>query len=171
MTKLLAPAERSCYPARKNSRADYAGGFSNDRVAEVWRLSKSRVSHKWDTFCSALLAVYREIGRQRLAHWIVELGDRAPGIGPRAATTRLTAPDLLLATPSDDELSLIWQRSAGFVRSHKRGPFEHNMLALYQLDTPGFWFLIQELDFDARLSETSDNEASTTRRGAAHPRG
>ncbi len=155
--KLLSPPGQSCYPARKNSKADYAGGFSNDRVAEAWQLSKSRVTHKWDTFCTALLAVYHSMGRHRLAEWIEQLS--AISCQPSARITshepRLTASDLPLTAPSNEELSMIWHRSAGFVRSHKRGPFEQNMIALYQLDEPGFWFLIQELDFDARLQSGS----------------
>ncbi len=118
-----------CYPARKS---DYPGGLTNDRVCRAWQLSPSRTSHKWPGFCESLLAVYRELGRQRLQQWLASL---------QAGEN--------YAVLSNGELGMIWRRSEGFVRHHKRPPFERNMLALHELDAPGFWLLISELDFRA----------------------
>ena len=122
----------SCYPARKS---DYPGGLTNDRVCRAWQLSPSRTSHKWPGFCDSLLAVYRGIGRQRLQEWLSRL---------QAGTNYVEL--------SNDELGMVWRRSEGFVRQHKRLPFEANMAALHELDTPGFWLLISELDFRERLA-------------------
>lgn len=141
-TKLRPAPNQSCAlrgtTGRKNSKADYQGGFRNGEVAVAWRICPGRANKKWEPFCTALLAVYYSIGRQRISQWLGELSPRHSVLDTQSCI-------------SNDELSMIWHRSAGFVRSHKRGPFEANMLALYQLDEPGFWFLIQELDFDARL--------------------
>lgn len=135
-TRVAAPTSRSCDPARKNSKADYPGGFTNQNVARAWGRSKSLVSHKWEPFCAALLTIYRTIGRHRLQEWIAHL---------QAGEN--------FAALSNDELAMIWTRSEGFVRQHKRRPFESNMLGLHTLDAPGFWLLISELDFRERLAK------------------
>ena len=133
--KVAAPTSQSCDPARKNSKADYPGGFANKNVARAWSRSPSLVSHKWEPFCESLLSVYRDIGRQRLQQWLAYLQAGEP-----------------YAELSDDELGLVWRRSPGFVRTHKRPPFERNMAALHTLDPAGFWLLISELDFRDRLT-------------------
>ncbi len=130
--KVATPASQSCYPARKS---DYPAGLTNDRVCRAWLLSPSRTSHKWPGFCESLLTVYRAIGRQRLQQWLAHL----------SASENYAA-------LSNDELALIWRRSEGFVREHKRRPFEANMLALHELDPAGFWLLISELDFRERIA-------------------
>ncbi len=130
-TRVATSTSQSCYPARKS---DYEGGLTNDRVRKAWQLTRSRTSHKWPGFCESLLAVYRSIGRQRLQRWLAHL---------QAGES--------FAELSNDELGMIWLRSAGFVRTHKRLPFERNMLAIHDLDAPGFWLLISELDFRERI--------------------
>lgn len=135
-TRVAAPTSRSCDPARKNSKADYPGGFTNKNVARAWGRSKSLVSHKWDPFCESLLVVYRSIGRHRLQVWLASL----------AACENYVA-------LSNEELGMVWKRSAGFVRQHKRRPFERNMAALHTLDPAGFWLLISELDFRDRVAQ------------------
>ncbi len=136
---ILTAAPQSCAPGRKS---DYAAGFTNGSVQGAWGICRGSVSRKWDPFCEALLAVYRGLGRQRLQVWLAEL---------RCQSIR--NPQSVIRNVSDAELGLIWHRSAGFVREHKRRPFEANMLALQNLDPAGFWLLISELDFRDRLVE------------------
>lgn len=126
--------EQICAPGRKNSKGDYPGGFANAQVAAAWEICPGRTSKKWEPFCDSLLAVYRGLGRWRLQQWLAYLQAGEP-------YTEL----------SDDELGMIWRRSPGFVREHKRRPFERNMAALHKLDPAGFWLLISELDFRERL--------------------
>ena len=130
--KVAPPAEQSCAPGRKS---DYEAGFANAEVAVAWTCCPGRATKKWEPFCTALLTVFRAIRRQRLQQWLAHL----------------TAGENYAAL-SNDELALIWQRSAGFVRQHKRRPFESNMLALHGLDAAGFWLLIAELDFRERIA-------------------
>ncbi len=137
----VAPAaaphvQQSCALGRKS---DYEGGFANGDVAVAWSCCPGRATKKWEPFCLALLGVYRGIGRQRLQQWLANLST-----GENYAAL------------SNDELGLIWRRSEGFVRQHKRRPFEANMRALHDLDPAGFWLLISELDFRQRIAADRD---------------
>ena len=139
----------------------YEGGFANGAVAVAWSCCPGRVSKKWDPFCEALPAVYRDLGRRRLQAWLSALSTQEekrpqatgyrnlPRPKPKARSPRPEA----LCSVSDAELGMIWRRSEGFVRQHKRRPFEANMRALHELDPAGFWLLISELDFRERLGK------------------
>ncbi len=135
-TKLRPVAPPKLRPLERGGRkSDYEGGFANADVAVAWSCCPGRATKKWEPFCEALLTVYRDIGRQRLQQWLVHLS-----AGENYAAL------------SNDELGLIWRRSEGFVRQHKRRPFEANMRALHELDPAGFWLLISELDFRQRIA-------------------
>ncbi len=133
----VAPAAYPCYQqsCALGRKSDYEGGFANCNVAVAWSCCPGRATKKWEPFCAALLAVYYSVGRQRLQQWLASL----------------TAGENYAAL-SNDELGMIWRRSEGFVRQHKRRPFEANMLALHALDPAGFWLLIAELDSRDRIA-------------------
>lgn len=136
-TTKLRPRTQELRPPKPGGRkSDYEAGFANREVAAAWSCCPGRVSKKWEPFCESLLAAYRFIGRQRLSAWLASLSPQSSVHSP----------------VSDDDLALIWHRSPGFVREHKRRPFEANMAALHELDAPGFWLLISELDFRERIA-------------------
>ncbi len=139
---LRPPQEELRPPVAGGRKSDLEAGFRNADVAAAWGLSKGRVSHKWPGFCESLLAAYRSIGRHRLQQWLAHLqaGENYDAL-------------------SNDELGLIWQRAPGFVREHRRRPFEANMLGLHTLDSAGFWLLISELDFRDRLQQERTTRA------------